>query len=51
VTRGVVYLAARVGGGRGIPPLEGTFDTLEQSREVRIRDARMVGPDLRIEFE
>ena len=51
VTRGVVYLAARVGGGRGIPPLEGGFDTMAQSREVRIRDARMVGPDLRIEFE
>jgi diaminohydroxyphosphoribosylaminopyrimidine deaminase/5-amino-6-(5-phosphoribosylamino)uracil reductase len=51
VSRGVVYLAARVAGGRGIPPLEGAFETMAQSREVRIRDARMVGPDLRIEFE
>jgi diaminohydroxyphosphoribosylaminopyrimidine deaminase/5-amino-6-(5-phosphoribosylamino)uracil reductase len=51
VSRGVIYLAARVGGGRGIPPLEGAFETMAESREVRIRDARMVGPDLRIEFE
>jgi diaminohydroxyphosphoribosylaminopyrimidine deaminase/5-amino-6-(5-phosphoribosylamino)uracil reductase len=51
VSRGVIYLAARIGGGRGIPPLEGVFETMAESREVHVRDARMVGPDLRIEFE
>ncbi len=51
VTRGVLYLAAKMGGGRGIGPLGGEFSSLADAREVNIRDVRNVGPDLRIEFE
>jgi diaminohydroxyphosphoribosylaminopyrimidine deaminase/5-amino-6-(5-phosphoribosylamino)uracil reductase len=51
IGRGVVYLAGRVGGGSGVSPLGGDFATMAQSREVTIRDIRMVGPDVRIEFE
>jgi diaminohydroxyphosphoribosylaminopyrimidine deaminase/5-amino-6-(5-phosphoribosylamino)uracil reductase len=51
VDRGVFYIAARVGGGRGFPALAGEFATMAQSKPVRIEEARMVGPDVRIEFE
>jgi diaminohydroxyphosphoribosylaminopyrimidine deaminase/5-amino-6-(5-phosphoribosylamino)uracil reductase len=51
ITRGVLYLAGRVGGGSGIGPLAGAFTTINDAREVNIRDVRNVGPDLRIEFE
>lgn len=48
---GVIYVGARVGGGEGVSPLGGDFATMAQSRPVNIRDVRMVGPDVRIEFE
>jgi diaminohydroxyphosphoribosylaminopyrimidine deaminase/5-amino-6-(5-phosphoribosylamino)uracil reductase len=51
VTRGVLYLAGRIGGGVGIGPLAGEFSTIGEAREVNIRDVRNVGSDLRIEFE
>jgi len=51
VGRGVIYVAGRIGGGRGLSPLGGAFATMAQSRKVNIRDVRMVGPDIRIEFE
>jgi diaminohydroxyphosphoribosylaminopyrimidine deaminase/5-amino-6-(5-phosphoribosylamino)uracil reductase len=51
VTRGVFYVAGRMGGGRGVAPLGGEFETMADSRAVSIRDVRMVGPDIRIEFE
>jgi len=51
VSRGVIYVAGRIGGGRGLAPLGGEFVTLPESRMVNIRDVRMVGPDIRIEFE
>jgi diaminohydroxyphosphoribosylaminopyrimidine deaminase/5-amino-6-(5-phosphoribosylamino)uracil reductase len=51
VGRGVIYLAGRVGGGRGLSPLGGQFATMAESRAANIRDVRMVGPDIRIEFE
>jgi diaminohydroxyphosphoribosylaminopyrimidine deaminase/5-amino-6-(5-phosphoribosylamino)uracil reductase len=51
VSRGVIYVAGRVGGGRGLSPLGGEFATMAESRTVNIRDVRMVGPDIRIEFE
>jgi diaminohydroxyphosphoribosylaminopyrimidine deaminase/5-amino-6-(5-phosphoribosylamino)uracil reductase len=51
ITRGVIYLAAKLGGGVGIGPLAGPFPTIEDAKEVNIRDVRNVGPDLRIEFE
>ncbi len=51
VTRGVIYIGARVGGGQGAAPLAGDFANMGQSRPVNFRDVRMVGPDIRIEFE
>ncbi len=51
VGRGVIYVAGRIGGGSGLSPLGGKFETMAESRTVNIRDVRMVGPDIRIEFE
>lgn len=51
VTRGVLYLAAKMGGGTGIGPLGGEFSSLAEAREVGIREVRRIGSDLRIEFE
>jgi diaminohydroxyphosphoribosylaminopyrimidine deaminase/5-amino-6-(5-phosphoribosylamino)uracil reductase len=50
VGRGVVYMGARIGGGRGLAPLEGDFATMAESRPVNITEVRMVGPDIRIDF-
>jgi len=50
VSRAVIYVGARMAGGSGMPPLEGDFATMAQSRAVNIKDVRMVGPDIRIEF-
>jgi diaminohydroxyphosphoribosylaminopyrimidine deaminase/5-amino-6-(5-phosphoribosylamino)uracil reductase len=50
VGRGVIYVAGRLGGGAGLAPLGGSFATMAQSIPVNIRDVRMVGPDIRIEF-
>jgi len=51
VSRGVIYVGARMAGGRGMAPIEGDFATMAQSDAVNIKDVRMVGPDIRIEFE
>jgi diaminohydroxyphosphoribosylaminopyrimidine deaminase/5-amino-6-(5-phosphoribosylamino)uracil reductase len=51
VNRGVIYVGALVGGGRGLAPIEGDFATMAQSTGVSVREVRMVGPDIRIEFE
>ncbi len=51
VSRGVVYLAGRMGGGTGLPALGGDFATITDAAEVNIGAVRNVGPDLRIEFE
>ena len=51
VSRGVIYVGARMAGGRGMAPIEGDFATMAQSSAVNIKDVRMVGPDIRIEFE
>lgn len=50
VGRGVLYVGARIGGGRGLAPLEGDFATMAESRPVNITEVRMVGPDIRIDF-
>ena len=50
VDRGVFYLAARLGGGLGLPVLAGRFGTLAAAREIEIVSAGRVGPDLRVEF-
>ena len=51
ITRGVLYLAGKIGGGVGIGPFAGSFSSLGEAREVNIRSVRNVGPDLRIEFD
>jgi diaminohydroxyphosphoribosylaminopyrimidine deaminase/5-amino-6-(5-phosphoribosylamino)uracil reductase len=51
ISKGILYLAGRIGGGRGLQPVGGEFATIEEAREVTIVDVRTVGPDLRIEFE
>jgi diaminohydroxyphosphoribosylaminopyrimidine deaminase/5-amino-6-(5-phosphoribosylamino)uracil reductase len=51
VSRGVIYVGPRMAGGRGMAPIEGDFATMAQSSGVNINDVRMVGPDIRIEFE
>ena len=51
VSRGVIYVGARMAGGRGMAPIEGDFATMAQSSAVNIKDVRMVGPDIRVEFE
>lgn len=51
ITRGVVYVGARLGGGAGIPPLDGVFGTIDEAVEATITQTRSLGPDLRIDFE
>jgi diaminohydroxyphosphoribosylaminopyrimidine deaminase/5-amino-6-(5-phosphoribosylamino)uracil reductase len=51
VSRGVVYIAGRIGGGSGMPPLAGVFESIGQAADVTIREVNRVGPDLRVEFE
>lgn len=51
VTRGVAYLAAKIGGGRGISPLGGTFPTIGEVSEVEITGVRSLGADYRVDFE
>jgi diaminohydroxyphosphoribosylaminopyrimidine deaminase/5-amino-6-(5-phosphoribosylamino)uracil reductase len=51
VTRGVVYLAARVAGGAGISPLAGRFESIEDAVEVHITQVRTLGDDIRVDFE
>ncbi len=51
VTRGYVYVAAKIGGGAGINPLSGSFGNIEDAREVEIFDVQSVGPDVRIGFQ
>lgn len=50
VTRGVVYLAAKMGGGRGISPLAGAFPHIEGVSEVEITGVRSLGADYRVDF-
>jgi diaminohydroxyphosphoribosylaminopyrimidine deaminase/5-amino-6-(5-phosphoribosylamino)uracil reductase len=51
ITGGVVYLAAKIGGGRGISPLEGAFTSIGDAREVRITGVRNLDGDYRVDFE
>ena len=51
VSRGVTYLGARVGGGRGPAPLAGVFASITDAFDVEIVDVRRVGSDVRIEFQ
>lgn len=51
VTRGVAYLGAKIGGGKGTGPLEGIFERIGDATEVMVSDVRSLGPDLRITFQ
>ncbi|MEX1249495.1 MAG: dihydrofolate reductase family protein, partial [Acidimicrobiia bacterium] len=51
ISRGYAYVAARIGGGVGIPPLGGTFGNIAEARTVEIFDVQTVGPDVRIGFQ
>ena len=51
VSRGVMYVAGKIGGGAGQPALGGDFASISDASEVNIGAVRNVGPDLRIEFE
>lgn len=51
VSAGVVYVGSRVGGGPGMPPMHGVFGSIEEAADVVITSARMVGGDVRIDFE
>lgn len=51
VERVYAYVAAKVGGGAGIPPLGGVFRNITEARDVVIVDVQTIGPDVRIEFQ
>lgn len=51
VTAGVVYVGAKLGGGKGIPPLGGVFETIDEAIPVSVVAVRSLGEDLRIDFE
>lgn len=51
VKRGVVYIGAKVGGGAGLSPLAGVFESIGGARVVSPLGSRSLGPDFRIDFE
>ena len=51
VTNGVVYLGARLGGGRGVSPVSGRFDSIADAQVVSVTAVRSLGEDVRIDFE
>ncbi|MDX1469562.1 MAG: bifunctional diaminohydroxyphosphoribosylaminopyrimidine deaminase/5-amino-6-(5-phosphoribosylamino)uracil reductase RibD [Acidimicrobiia bacterium] len=50
VRRGVVYVAAQIAGGTGIPPFGGVFGNVEDAEAVKLAGVRSLGSDLRIDF-
>jgi diaminohydroxyphosphoribosylaminopyrimidine deaminase/5-amino-6-(5-phosphoribosylamino)uracil reductase len=51
VAAGVVYVGAKLGGGKGIPPLGGVFETIDEAIPVSVVAVQGLGDDLRIDFE
>lgn len=51
VSRGVVYLGAKIGGGAGVHPLSGSFTTIDAATVVKVSTVRSLGSDQRIDFE
>ncbi|MGA7227017.1 MAG: bifunctional diaminohydroxyphosphoribosylaminopyrimidine deaminase/5-amino-6-(5-phosphoribosylamino)uracil reductase RibD [Acidimicrobiia bacterium] len=51
VNKGVVYVAGRIGGGKGLSPFGGDFATMSDLGTVAITDVRRIGADVRLEFE
>jgi len=50
ITDGVAYVGAVMGGGSGIQPVMGRFETIGDARSVRVSDVRRIGDDIRIQF-
>ena len=50
VTRGVVYVSSKIGGGAGLAPLGGVFDQIDDAQEVKLTAVRSLGPDIRVDF-
>ena len=50
IDAGVTYVGARIGGGGGLPPLAGTWQTFGDSQPVRITRVEPVGADVRIDW-
>lgn len=50
VTGGVAYVAGKIGGGVGVSPLGGVFESISSAEPVRITGVQKLGEDLRIEF-
>ncbi|HEU4319552.1 MAG TPA: bifunctional diaminohydroxyphosphoribosylaminopyrimidine deaminase/5-amino-6-(5-phosphoribosylamino)uracil reductase RibD [Acidimicrobiia bacterium] len=50
ISGGVVYVGSRVGGGHGMSPLTGVFESIVDATSVIITDTRLVGEDVRIDF-
>ena len=50
ITDGVVYLGAMLGGGSGIQPIGGRFETIADARSVRVSDIRRIDDEMRIDF-
>ncbi len=51
IARGVVYVAGKIGGGRGVSPLAEEFETIGAAKDVAITEIVRLGNDLRIEFK
>lgn len=51
ITKGVVYLGGKIGGGLGIPPLHAVFETLDEAEPAHMTAIHSLGPDVRIDFE
>lgn len=51
VDKGVVYIGGKVGGGWGIPPLAGMFETMDDAQAAEIIGAHNLGSDIRVDFE
>lgn len=50
VSRGVVYIGSKIGGGAGLSPLAGVFSTMGQAIDVEFEEIRSVGEDVVIVF-
>lgn len=48
VDRFVVYVGARLGGGIGVPPLRGSFPTMNDATDAEVVSVEMIGPDVKI---
>lgn len=50
ISRGVVYLGGRFGGGSGIPPMTGVFGTIEDAVAVRLTSVTRIGDDAKVTY-